>query len=509
MGSRTAARAALVGMVAVAVPHGVVRAEAGDDASPPSPLLAEGTPAATPTDLGDVALPGGLRVGYAETLPAKVLAVSFDGGFGYRSGLLGANHKMKRGLADVAFGYAATPWLSVGIAFDGRYDSHKGGGQLTDNGWVGEPRLTVRAAKAAGKLGYGGQLTLSAPGANAPSLVPGAITVEARGLVSGQAGALRWALAAGFRLDNSAKSIDNPGALTLADQTSLGVSDWSAVVAGGRVAYRLGKVTLGLEGDARIFVGSGAPGPAIMAAATVDAALTSRVAFTGFVGGNIVEKPSLADPDMAIPLQPYDPAIVVGLGLTARFGGVAPVGPVIDDGGSDTGPVDPPPEVRATLSGAITDDAGAPVPGASVTIKAGEVTRDVLTGDDGRFVIDDLPLGSAEVTVTSDGRKPRTFTVELSGATVEAPATTLDAEALPSQIRGFAKDLRTSKPVVASITVTQGGLTATTDAEGYFELDVAPGVYDVTCAAKGYATQTRKLTVTANGVTTYNFDLRP
>lgn len=505
MRSSSAARAALVGMVAVVVPTGHARAED----LPPSPLVDAGSAVTAPAaDLGDAALPGGLRVGYAETLPAKELTVGFDGGFGYRSGLLGANHKMKRGLADLAFGYAATPWLSLGIAFDGRYDTHKGGGQLTDNGWVGEPRLLVRAARAAGAIGYGGQLTLSAPGANAPSLVPSAITVEARGLLSGRAGALRWAVAAGYRLDNSAESIDNPGALTLADQASLGVSAWSAVVAGGRVAYRAGKLTLGLESDARIFVGSDAPGPAILAAATLDAALTPRWALTAFVGTNIVDKPSLADPDMAIPLQPYDPAIVAGLGLTGRFGGVTPASATTDPE-TDGGPVEPPPVVRATLAGVVTDDAGAPMPGATVAVQAGDVSREVTTGADGRFVVDDLPLGSAEVTVTSEGRKPRTFTVELSGATVEAPATALDAEALPSQIRGFAKDLRTSKPVVASITVAPGGLTATTDAEGYFELDIAPGVYDVTCAAKGYATQTRKLTVTANGVTTYNFDLRP
>ena len=56
----------------------------------------------------------------------------------------------------------------------------------------------------------------------------------------------------------------------------------------------VGKLTLGLESDARIFVGSDAPGPAILAAATLDAALTPRWALTAFVGTNIVDKPSLA-----------------------------------------------------------------------------------------------------------------------------------------------------------------------------------------------------------------------
>jgi hypothetical protein len=135
------------------------------------------------------------------------------------------------------------------------------------------------------------------------------------------------------------------------------------------------------------------------------------------------------------------------------------------------------------------------------------VTREVTTGDDGRFVLDDLPLGAATVTIAAVERKPRTFEVELTGAEVEAPATSLESVDLPTQIRGYTKSFR-GAPVQAKISVAPGDYTVTADADGYFELDVPPGTYEVTCTAPNFVTQTRTLVVTEKSVTTYNFDLR-
>jgi hypothetical protein len=295
-----------------------------------------------------VALPGGLRVGYAEALPAKVFAVSFDGGFGYRSGLLADNHKMKRGIADVAFAYAATPWLTLGLSFDGRYDSHKGGGELTDNGWVGEPRLAARAVKAGGAVAFGGQLQLSAPGSDAPSVVPSALTVEARGLVSGQAGALRWAANARLparqqrQLDRHARRADlgGPG---LARRVRLERG-------GGRWAHRLPRRQAGARprGRRSHLRRRRRAGPGGAGGRDGRRRPHPELALTGFVATNVVSKPAIGI-DMMIPLQPYDPMIAFGVGLTARFGGVAPIGPTVDENPDE--PDEPPAPVRASLRG--------------------------------------------------------------------------------------------------------------------------------------------------------------
>jgi hypothetical protein len=45
-------------------------------------------------------------------------------------------------------------------------------------------------------------------------------------------------------------------------------------------------------------------------------------------------------------------------------------------------------------------------------------------------------------------------------------------------------------------------------AGGRFEIDVAPGAYDVTITAPGFAAQTRRVQVEQNGVTLLDVDLR-
>ena len=68
--------------------------------------------------------------------------------------------------------------------------------------------------------------------------------------------------------------------------------------------------------------------------------------------------------------------------------------------------------INGTLRGAITDPSGAPVPGATVTIKnvGNGFTRELTTNSDGRYVAPDLPLGDYTVTASASSFAPLTQT---------------------------------------------------------------------------------------------------
>ena len=78
---------------------------------------------------------------------------------------------------------------------------------------------------------------------------------------------------------------------------------------------------------------------------------------------------------------------------------------------SNGGPVQP--SDTATLSGFVRDAKGVAIEGASV--KVGTVSA--TTGGDGRFELQNLPVGSATIIVAAPGFDPRTETVVLSAGT--------------------------------------------------------------------------------------------
>src|SRR3954466_12282725 len=59
-----------------------------------------------PQRIGYGALPGGLHVAAAETMPLGTVEVGLLSGFGHRSGLLAADHSMNRAIGDIALAYA-------------------------------------------------------------------------------------------------------------------------------------------------------------------------------------------------------------------------------------------------------------------------------------------------------------------------------------------------------------------------------------------------------------------
>jgi hypothetical protein len=63
------------------------------------------------------------------------------------------------------------------------------------------------------------------------------------------------------------------------------------------------------------------------------------------------------------------------------------------------------------------------------------------------------------------------------------------------------------KPLAASIHLEPGGMQTKTDAEGFFQIDVPPGEYELLIESPGFQAQRRKAKVDKQGVVIVNADL--
>ena len=500
------------------------------------------------------AMPGGLHAPTAETLPKGTVQVSTLSGLGRRSGLLGPDHKFNRAIGDLAIAFGATDMISIGLSLDGRYDKHWGaigdssknlmtttpaGG---DDGYVGDPHLFVRLAKNTGSLIVGGQLGLWVPGKDAPSIAGSAISVDARALVSLPAGPGLLSFSGGFRLDNSAKSVDDPMKLSLSDRVSLGVSDYNAAFLGAQLRIPAGKAWVGIETSLDAFVG-GPSSPAAGQVAHAELARGKMIFRGGITAGyhisdtisGVVFFEAAKDPgindaqidDQNIPLVPYEPLFSGGIGLQARFGGPKAVAPTFVE--KDCHKHNPPdcPAVAAPIlvevSGTVVDTGGKPIVGAkvSLTLKNSQV-EPTVTDDKGAYTLKGVRIGqtlegkstvdetAVEVAVDVPGMKPGKATIpQVKEGSNTVPPITIEPVLPPGQLRGVVRSLPGGKPVAgASVTVSPGDAKSETAADGTFTVDLAPGQYKIKVSKAGLKDQELDVTIDPNGVAIKNIDLQ-
>lgn len=481
---------------------------AADASAPPPPRVGYG------------AMPGGLHVATAETLPQGTVELALLSGYGYRKGLLGPDHTLGRAIGDVALAYAPLPQLVVALSLDGRYDRHRGLTAMSDDGYVGDPHLLARLGGASGRVAFGGQLGVWVPGKDAPSIAAPAISVDARALVSIDAGFGMLSIDAGFRLDNSKKSVDQSDQLSAEDRVSLGVSDFHAALAGLSLRVPAGdRAYVALEGSTDLFVGSNAPTPIFRGGLQVGIAVSDAFTLIGFV--EAAKVPSLAYSDVAagnVVLVPYEPLVTGGLGLQARFGGkpVREASHVV----KNVTPVPVAVIETADVAGIVFDDAGKPVVGARVTVKLKNSTGTAVTDGKGAYTIAKLPIGKtvdgktllddtgAEIATEVANKKPASATLTLGKGANAVPPITLDPMLPPGQLRAVIINLATSRPVAgATVTIDPGGGTATSGPDGKFSVDLPPGRYKLTVTARGLAQQQLDVTIEQNGVAIKNIEL--
>jgi uncharacterized membrane protein len=158
----------------------------------------------------------------------------------------------------------------------------------------------------------------------------------------------------------------------------------------------------------------------------------------------------------------------------------------------------PPPAETGTLTGTVTSSAGGPVAGA--TVKVGSQTT--TTDDQGKFTLNGVPTGAADVEVTKPGFQSGEVHV-----TINANATTnVDVQLVPKNsggqnngagsITGTVFDA--SGNAVAGATVMLQGVRTTTDASGKFEFTgLNAGNYNLQVWANGFRHTHKKVALSA------------
>lgn len=519
-------------------------------------LLAHGPAAAEPAlarhALG--ALPGVYRVPTAEPDPVG-LAFFASAGYGYAASLdpgFGADDTHHRAGGSLAASFSPTPWLSLGLRMDGRLDRHSArieqpdgaAGEVTDDGLVGDPRVLLQARTSLSQSWHlGGRLTFWFPGSEAPSLVLGATTADALAVLTyaPPGGPLRVGLDAGFRLDRSAESVEDAGALSQADRLSLGVSESSAVLLGAGATFQAGSVQILGELTWDVLVGDAAPSlreSPLRVAAGVRVPVVENLAAELVLESNLARLPTAAPGQ---PLVPYEPRVSVTAGLHFRFG--APARARSSGTGEDTrdepGRPGAPDAARAgVVHGRVRGPGGAAVTSAELTITAGSApaegapedapgaagdatpeinpgatpaapafTAEAAVDTEGRFRVAGVPAGPVTVSARADGFEPATRSFTLAPGSEHELDIDLERALPPGQLRGFVRSFG-GKPVAATLTIEPLGQTITAGEDGSFEIDVAPGKYEVVVRAPGYREQRRSVTIEEGGVLILNVDLR-
>jgi hypothetical protein len=445
---------------------------------------------------GASALPAVDTVGVLSAMRAPVAATA-QLGYGLTESVIGSDDAHHRAGAQVAASFALRPWIAVAGRFDGRLDTHDGDPDDDGAGFVAQSQLRVRSSLPLA-LGHGLRL-----GAEAGLRFPGASDIE-RGLSSTSAelqalctfapqGADLWlAGLLGFRLDRARHGVEDPSRLGLSDRVALGASDSNALLFGVALSRRLGTFDLLGEWSWDVQVGDMAPAP-LQSPMRVTAGaryFPTRALHVQLLAG---VSPS-ARPDVSAtgPLYLIEPRVWVGAGIGLYFSG-APSAPRPQPAPA---PGQPPPV--GAVHGRVIDSAGG-APLARVAIEVAGRTP-LATDARGGFMIDGLAPGEVELRASAPGFREARARVNVTAGRAAQVDIALERELPDGQIRGSVRGFD-GKPLPARIRVEPLGAQLQLDAEGNFELDVAPGEYRIVISAPGYQTQERPALVEHNGVT--------
>ena len=172
------------------------------------------------------------------------------------------------------------------------------------------------------------------------------------------------------------------------------------------------------------------------------------------------------------------------------------------------------PAPTGTITGKVTDDDGAAIEGATVTV--GDTGLSATTDGGGNYTIEDVPEGTHDVTASAEDHVSQTKQVSVDEGETKTVNFSLEPVAEPATgtiggtVTAGTGDGIGGATVEAVGTSDEGTFTTTTADDGTYYLDSLPvGTYDVTASASGYDSQTKQAEVTDGQTTTVDFALQP
>ncbi|TVR00642.1 MAG: hypothetical protein EA398_11015 [Deltaproteobacteria bacterium] len=197
-----------------------------------------------------------------------------------------------------------------------------------------------------------------------------------------------------------------------------------------------------------------------------------------------------------------------GVRLQARLGELVDRARAVQGGGAQPPPPQPEPAGRSLVGFVREGNINAedrPVAGASVRTAG---NRSTTTDANGFYRFDDVPVGNYRVTASADGfaTAETTRIVDTSASTFYA-SIALQPETRTTTVVGFVREGSINaddRPVAGAAISTDGGLTATTDTNGFYRLEGVPlGSVRVTAAADGFTTASVTRSLGAAGTVYY------
>jgi len=453
---------------------------------------------------GERAQPALKRVGVAQPGKPGDFAAAVDLGGGFTESLESGDSAHGRAAASAAASVDAARFLQFALLVRGRYDRHSHG----DDGFLFQSELAARFSVRFGELDLGIEGTAWVPGGNDVGSSFSALGADGKLLLSGHASSVLLAGFGGYRLDRSRKTIDDPERLSLGDRSALGASDYDALLSGLGIAVPAGPTTLFGEAAAQLLLQSPK-----LSASPIWLTLGARrpLGSSGLSAELSVSALVSSRPDVgpSAPLSPIEPRVLLQLGLRYRALELPPTtvrAPLPPPRAVEKVAAPPPPPTPASIDLVLLDDRGQPLARAEVTVTQAGTDKRLVETEPGHYRLDEAEPGAAHVRARADGFKVIERDIELVGG----KPLRLDAKAEPAlppgQVRGIVRSFR-GKPLPAKIQLQPGGLEASTDAEGFFQIDVPPGQYEVLIEAPGYEPQQRKAKVDQQGVVIVNADL--
>ncbi|HEV3042014.1 MAG TPA: carboxypeptidase regulatory-like domain-containing protein [Candidatus Angelobacter sp.] len=153
------------------------------------------------------------------------------------------------------------------------------------------------------------------------------------------------------------------------------------------------------------------------------------------------------------------------------------------------------------ITGSVVDGNGTAIAGA--TVNGAGLTA--ITDGNGAYTLGNVPAGSVALNASANGFQPASETVTVTaGNTTAAPAMAL----LSNNGNVTGKVVDSSNNAIGGATVSFGGGTATTDANGIYNFtNLPPGTIQLVASATGFQSVTQNVSVVAGTTTTANFTL--